>query len=164
MVHVDALSRSVGAVDELPIERKLEYLQLADPELRKISRKLELEEDERYALMDGLVYRKVEKNLRFVIPETMVHSVLKIYHDDMAYCGSRKTLEGIALHYWFLYMRKRVQEHIDNCIICLTANSSANRFEEETHLTALPTVPMEVVHVDHFGLCNRRKVILNTYS
>jgi len=62
MVHVDALSRSVGAMDELPIERKLEYLQLADTELRKISRKLELEKDERYALVDGLVYRKIDRD------------------------------------------------------------------------------------------------------
>jgi len=69
MVHVD--SRSIGAVDELPIERKLEYLQLADIELRKISRRLELEEDERYSLVDGLVYQKVEGHLRFVIPETI---------------------------------------------------------------------------------------------
>jgi len=69
----------------------------------------------------------------------------------MAHCGSRKTLEGIALHYWFPHMRKRVQDYIDNCITCLTANSSANRFEGETQLTALPTVPMEVVHIDHFG-------------
>jgi len=99
MQHVDALSRSVGAVDELPIERKLEYLQLTDPELRKISRRLELEEDERYSLVDGLVYRKVDNNLRFVIPETMVQAILRIYHDELAHCGPRKTLEGIVLHY-----------------------------------------------------------------
>jgi len=151
MIHVDALSRSVGAVDELPIERRLEYLQLADPELRKISRKLEVEDDERYSLVDGLVYRKIEHSLRFVISENMVHCILRIYHDDMAHCGPRKTLEGIASHYWFPHMRKRVQEYIDNCVTCLTANSSPNRFEGETQLTALPTVPMEVVHVDHFG-------------
>jgi len=91
MVHVDALSRSVGAIDELPIERKLEYVQLADPVIRKISRRLELEDDDRFALIDGLVYRKVDENFRFVIPEAMIYSVLKIYHDDMAHCGTRKT-------------------------------------------------------------------------
>jgi len=151
MVHVDALSRSVGAVEELPIERKLEYLQLSDPELRKISRKLELIEDERYSLVDGLVYRRVENNLRFVVPDSMIHRILRIYHDDMAHCATRKTLEGIASNYWFPHMRKRVQDYIDNCITCLTANSSANSLERETHLTPLPTVPMETVHVDHFG-------------
>jgi len=51
MVHVDALSRSVGAIDELPIERKLEYLQLADPKIKKISYRLELEDDKRYAMV-----------------------------------------------------------------------------------------------------------------
>jgi len=151
MMHVDALSRSVGAVDELPVERKLEYLQLSDLELRKISRKLEVEDDERYSLVDGLVYRKVNENLRFVVPESMVHAILKIYHNDMAHCGPRKTFEGISLHYWFPHMRRRVQDYIDNCITCLTSNSSTNRFEGETQLSAQPTGPMDVVHVDHFG-------------
>jgi len=151
MVHVDALSRSVGAIDELPIERKLEYAQLADPEIRKVSRRLELEDDNRFALIDGLVYCKVDENFRFVIPEAMVYCVLKIYHDDMAHCGTRKTYEGLAQHYWFPHMRKRVHKYIDNCITCITANNSPNRLEGETFLTSLSKAPMEVVHVDHFG-------------
>jgi len=171
MNHVDALSRSVGAVDEFPLERKLEYLQLSDLELRKISRKLEVEDDDRYSLVNGLVYRKVDKNLRFVVPESMIHNVLKIYHDDMAHCGTRKTLEGISLHYWFPHMRRRTQDYIDNCITCLTSNSSANRFEGETQLFPLPAVPMDVVHMDHFGPLQQTKnkhkyilVIIDAFS
>jgi len=62
-------------------------------------------------------------------------------------------------------MRKRVQEYIDNCITCLTPNSSPNRFEGKTQLTALPTASMEVVHVDHFGPlqqteCNYKHILV----
>jgi len=44
-----------------------------------------------------------------------------------------------------------MQKYIDNCITCLTANSSANQFEGEIFLTTLPKVLMEVIHVDHFS-------------
>jgi len=47
-------------------------------------------------------------------------------------------------------MRRRVQECIDNCIICLTVNSSPSRFEGETFLMPLKA-SMDVVHVDHFS-------------
>jgi len=50
----------------------------------------------RFALVDDLVYRKVEDSVRFVVPETMVHNIIKIYYDDMAHCDTRKTLKGIA--------------------------------------------------------------------
>jgi len=44
MQQVDALSRSVGYAHELPLEKELEFRQLADPEVRKISADLELNE------------------------------------------------------------------------------------------------------------------------
>jgi len=55
-----------------------------------------LEEDERFTLVDALVYRKVEDSFRFMVPKTMAHNIIRIYHDDMAHCGARKTHEEIA--------------------------------------------------------------------
>jgi len=54
MAHADALSRSVAYVDELPLERQLEFLQLSDPKILEISKQLELEENEKFELIDGL--------------------------------------------------------------------------------------------------------------
>jgi len=78
MAHVDALSRSVGAADELAIERRLELLQLADPKVQDISRRLELGDDPKFTLIDGLVYRKLGDDRRFVVPNSMVHNILRI--------------------------------------------------------------------------------------
>ncbi|XP_025160298.1 uncharacterized protein LOC112589822 [Harpegnathos saltator] len=58
MAHVDALSRNAGYVDEMPLERELEFRQLADPQLQAICRRLEFEDDPKFALVDGLLYRK----------------------------------------------------------------------------------------------------------
>jgi len=51
IIHVNALSRSVDAINELPVEKKLEFLQLSDPEIKIISRRLELEDDDKFALV-----------------------------------------------------------------------------------------------------------------
>jgi len=150
MAHLDALSWSMGVVNELAIERRLELLQLADPELQDISRKLEMGDDPKFTLIDGLVYRKLGNDCRFVVPNSMVHNILRIYHDDVAHCGARKTLEGITSHYWFPHMRKRVHDYISNCITCLTMDEASNRLEHETFLSDSPKTLMEIVHGDHF--------------
>lgn len=151
MRHVDALSRAVAYVNELPLERELEFRQLADPRIREISNDLEVNESDRFALVNGLVYRKDGESLKFVVPDTMVTSVLRAHHDDMAHCGWEKTYQGIAQNYWFPSMRKKIHVYIENCFACLMANESNNRFEGETSLYPVPCRAVEVLHLDHFG-------------
>lgn len=151
MAHVDALSRSVAYVNELPLERELEYRQLADPQILKISRGLEFNDSDKLKLINGLVYKITEGREKFVVLHTMIHSVLRAYHDDMAHCDLQKTIESISQNYWFPTMRRRIKEYIENCFTCLISNSSTNSFERETQLYPLPTMPQEILHLDHFG-------------
>jgi len=151
MVHVDALSRSVAYVNELPLERELELRQLVDPRIKEISENLEFSENEKFDLVDGLVYRKIDGELKFVVPEAMTSNVLRTHHDNMAHCGYEKTLKGIQRWYWFPNLRKRVADHLENCLTCMMANAAPNRFEGESTLYPLPKTPMDAVHVDHFG-------------
>lgn len=77
MAHVDALSRCVALIDALPLEKNLAYRQLADPKIGEISRELELSENnDKFVLIDGLIYRKVDADLKFVVPEAMVTQVI----------------------------------------------------------------------------------------
>jgi len=171
MQHVDALSRSVGYVNELPLERQLEFRQLADNRVQEISRGLEFNDHEKFSLVDGLVYRKEGENLKFVVPEEMVPSLLRAHHDDMAHCGLEKTFQGMSKNFWFPSMRKRMKTYIENCFTCLMANDSINRFERETSLYDAPSKPMETLHVDHFGLLQETRahykyifVVVDTFT
>jgi len=58
MRHVDALSRAALYVYEMPLERELEFRQIADPKLKQISEDLEFNDNDKFKLIDGLVYRK----------------------------------------------------------------------------------------------------------
>jgi len=152
MSHVDALSRSVAYVTERPLERELEFRQLTDPRIKEISEDIEFKGDnENFALVDGLLYKKIGDQLKFVIPESMTFSVIRAHHDEMAHCGFEKTLQGIKQNYWFPSINKKISDYIENCLTCLMADSSTNRFEGEIQTSSAPKMPLEVWHVDHFG-------------
>jgi len=62
MRHVDALSRSIGYVSEVPLERELELRQLTDPRIQEIANELEFSDNEKFTLVNGLVYKKITTN------------------------------------------------------------------------------------------------------
>lgn len=99
MAHVDALSRCVAYINQLPLERELEFRQLADPKIKEIAKELELKDDVRFKLIDGLVYKQDNGRSKFVVPETMLFALLRAHHDEMAHCGAEKTFEGIKQNY-----------------------------------------------------------------
>lgn len=151
MAHVDALSRQVCYIESLPIERELEYRQLQDARIKEIASGLEFEDNEKFDLIDGLVYRKDCDCPRFFVPDSMISNVIRIYHDEMAHCGAEKTFQVIYKTYWFPAMRKRIKEYIENCVICLISNSTTNCNEGEMQIVPVSKIPFEVIHVDHFG-------------
>lgn len=81
----------------------------------------------------------------------MINNVIRMYHDDMAHCGMEKTLQGISANYWYPSLRKRIIDYIDNCLICLMANTATNTREGELQLTENISVPFQVLHIDHFS-------------
>jgi len=124
---------------------------LADPRIQVITDNLEYKDNEKFSLIDGLVYKKDGKNLKFIVLDTMSGRILRIYHDDVAHCGQEKTLHGISQTYWFFSMRKKIYNYIDNCFTCIMADDTKNRFEGETSLYPAPSKAMKVLHLDHFG-------------
>ncbi|KMQ86932.1 pro-pol polyprotein [Lasius niger] len=155
MMHVDALSHIVALTESFPLEKELQFKQLQDPKINIIAKKLESKEDERFELIDGLVFRKFAEKSLFLVPDSMITNIIRIYHDNMAHCGLDKTVKGILSNYWFPSLRKKVQVHIDNCLICLLSNSTANTREGELQITDNPTHPFQTIHTDHFGPLNQ---------
>ena len=77
----------------------------------------------------------------------MVHNMLRIYHDDAAHCGAKKTFYGIRANYWFSSMQRRIKRYVENCLVCIMANAS-NKSEE---LQIILTPDTYNIHIDHFG-------------
>lgn len=68
MRHVDALSRTIGIIEENPFEWNVTICQGQDPKIIEISSKLEKSEDKFYEIRNGLVYRKYGNRLLFYVP------------------------------------------------------------------------------------------------
>jgi len=151
MAHVEALSRQVNYLEIFPIERELEFRQLQDAKLKEIANELEYNDSEKFELIQGLVYKKGTDRARFIVSDIMLNNLIRIYHNEMAHCGLEKTYQGIQETYWFPSMRKKIKEYIENCVTCLIANASPNRFEGELQSEYSPKSPFEIIHIDHFG-------------
>ncbi|KMQ90234.1 retrovirus-like pol polyprotein, partial [Lasius niger] len=151
MMHVDALSRVVAYHEPLTLEQELQYRQLQDTRLKGIAEDLEISNDDKFELIEGLVYKKGSDKARFVVPESMVTNIIRAYHDEMAHCGIEKTIKGITSNYWFPSLRKRTQDYIDNCLKCIIYNVSSNMNEGELQITNNPSAPFSILHTDHFG-------------
>lgn len=65
--------------------------------------------------------------------------------------GFEKTFQGILANYWFPTMRKRIYDHLENCIVCLVANTSTHAREGELQITSCLIKSFEILHMDYFG-------------
>jgi len=151
MQYVDALSRNILIIEPLSFDQVLVYKQLQDPIIRRIHEKLEIRENSRFELRNGVVYRKHNNGILFFVPDAMTHKVMRICHDEVGHVGPGKTLDLIGKTYWFLGMRTRVQNYISNCIKCLTYSVPTGKVEGKLHIYEKGSRPFETIHIDHYG-------------
>jgi hypothetical protein len=57
---------------------------------------------------------------QFVVPQTLVRDVIRQNHDPkfVAHPGVKRTHNLIALSYWWLHMRKTIEEYVRKCDSC----------------------------------------------
>jgi len=135
----------------ISLKRKLQYKQLQDPKLRDPFTKFKREDHHKFEFLDGLIFKKGPDKPRFAVPDSMINNIIRVYHDNMAHCGLEKTIKEITANYWFPSVRKKVQNYLDNCLICLLAKSASNSREGELQIADTPSQPFQVFHIDHFG-------------
>lgn len=152
MRHVDCLSRNpILVIEDNTFERILCIKQGEDHNIIELLNFLENSEHKLFELRNGLIYRKCEGDLLFYVPAAMEHQVLHLYHDNMGHVGENKTRELIRRSYWFPEMKRKVHEHISNCLKCIAHSGKSGK--QEGMLIPIPKggEPFNTLHVDHFG-------------
>lgn len=149
MGHVDALSRLFGVlvVEDNPFEWNLMILQNKDAKIKDIANKLENAKDPQYELRNSLVYKKHSDKLLFLLPEKMEQHVLFRYHNEMGHVGASKMLDNIRNTYWFPEIRKKCNEHIKNCLKCISFSPTSGKVEGSLHPIPKGRIPFEIIHV-----------------
>jgi len=176
MCHVDALSRapvSSTGDKELPfdieledrwdvcvlltIEDKVRMCQVADQEVSSIIQRLNADPvdynlvDKSFALENGLLYRRVNGRLLFVMPRAMRKGLVVAAHNLKGHPAVDRTVANILQDFWFVKMRRYVAFHIKMCFECLMVKGPRGKQPGLLHPIAVGKRPFDTVHLDHVG-------------
>lgn len=153
MPHVDSLSRNfdINIIAENTLEEKLAVAQGKDEKLKRLMETLEKKEDPFFEMRNGLIYRKTKSDVLFVVPDTMINSVLKACHDDFGHLGVEKTYEYLSRAYWFKDAKEQVKGFIENCFKCIVHSPDKGRKQGRLHNIPEMDEPFDTVHIDHCG-------------
>ncbi|XP_036148576.1 uncharacterized protein LOC114254896 [Monomorium pharaonis] len=160
MKHVDALSRitDVLVVEDNPFEFNLSVCQSQDATIKELRERLEKKEDRDFELRNGIVYRKMGDSLLFYVPENMESNVIYRYHDSMGHLGLDKVRSIIKSSYWFPNMKRKIENHVQNCLKCIAFSPSSGRVEGFLHCIPKGNVPFATIHIDHYGPVDKQRL------
>lgn len=172
MCHVDAMSRApVEPATEQPnvTERIMRVditqadwvatMQRHDKKLQRIMDALngtikvddlqQLQTD--YTIKKNRLFRKVDGQLRWVVPDAVRWRIVKSAHDDRGHFGLEKTLQHLQGEFWFVRMRNYVLNYLQACVQCAYNKRHGGAPEGQLHISTTDPTPFRTVHVDHLG-------------
>lgn len=156
MVHVDCLSRNfeINVIVENTLEERLTVGQGKDKDIKELRDRLEKSNVPLFEMRNGLVYRKHNKEMLFVVPTELESNVIRASHDDFGHQGIEKSYAHLSSIYWFKNAKEKVKEHIKNCLKCITY--SPNRGKSEGILYNIPkkSEPFDTIHINFCGPFN----------
>lgn len=170
MQHVDCLSRNFE--DEIQVNNivnitEIEWVQavqLKDEDISKIVAILKSKKNtenknyfDNYALKNGILYRKVNGELRWAVPNNCRWLICRLNHDDTGHFGAEKTMERIKKNYWFKGMSKFIKKYVSSCMNCLYMKHLSGPKPGMLHPIPKGKVPFETIHIDHVGPFIRSK-------
>lgn len=161
MKHVDALSRvtDVLIVEENSFEFNLSVCQSQDAKIKELRKQLEQKEDCNFELRNGIVYRKMGDSVLFYVPENMESNVIYKYHDGMGHLGLDKVRSIVKSSYWFPNMKRKIENHIQNCLKCIAFSPSSGKVEGFLHCIPKGNIPFATLHIDHYGPVDKQRLL-----
>lgn len=104
-----------------------------------------------FQLVNGILYKKSNENLCYVVPKGMRKSLVVRYHDLNGHQGVERTFELMSRKYYFCGMRRYVKQHVYACFQCLAAKSRPGRQAGVLHPIPPGNRPFHTIHIDHVG-------------
>ncbi|CAF4268934.1 unnamed protein product [Rotaria sp. Silwood2] len=112
-----------------------------------------------FILYNKILFRLVAKrkhgtkNKVPYVPSSMIHAVLKAFHDHPmgGHFGVKRTLYKIRTRFWWPNMRKSIEHYISSCQQCMKFNIL--RSKTPGHLKSFdpPTDVFQILHMDFWG-------------
>ena len=85
----------------------------------------------------------------YVIPQRLVHQVIKIFHDNRGHQGISRTVNMIKRRFWFRRLTEQVNLHVNNCLTYCQHTTHKVKYESK-HLP-IPHRPFDGICLDCVG-------------
>ena len=122
------------------------------PDASKRASRLIRKESEDFELLRGVLYKKVDNNLRLAIPVSQRKNLIWASHDSLTalHQGVTKTLLKLRSQYWWPHMTKEVTEYIAQCDSCQRKKNPKVPMRVPLK-NQMATSPFEILSVDFQG-------------
>ncbi|KAL5015615.1 hypothetical protein ScPMuIL_007303, partial [Solemya velum] len=90
-----------------------------------------------------------DPRLRLYIPRSLEERVITQYHDELGHMATDKTYDTMRLKYFFPSMYKKIDKHIQQCIICQIRSDKKSRPPQQE--TDIPPYPFAKIGVNLSG-------------
>lgn len=104
-----------------------------------------------YEVRGGVLFRKTDEGLRWVVPRMSRFHVVRLCHDEQGHFGIDKTIEKVKRHYWFKGLRKFITKYVKACMECIYYKEKKGRQPGFLHPITKRSIPFDTVHLDHIG-------------
>lgn len=104
-----------------------------------------------YELREGILYKRRDGRLGYVVPRTMRKSIFVRFHDFKSHQGVDCAIARIEEHYYFPPMMAYVKHDVRACLQYIACKSRPGKQAEGLHPIPPGSQPFAVIHADHLG-------------
>ena len=91
----------------------------------------------------------------YVVPQSLVQRVIRIFHDNRGHQGISRTINMMKRCFWFRKMQEQVNAYVNKCLLCCQHATHKVKYESK-HLP-MPNKPFDGICLDCVGLLERSK-------
>ena len=137
-----------------PYREKLDLLDRGTTVLDEVTERKLADVSKHFACVNGVLYHRgkaQQRPLRLCVTPSDRRELLKAAHDDNFHPGLRKTMRLLAERYYWLGMRRDVEEYGRACKKCQETKTPPGKPEGRMQPIRPPTSPWELVGLDFLG-------------
>lgn len=104
-----------------------------------------------YELVNGLLYKRIDDDLQYVISRALRKSLAVRFHDMQSHTGVDRSIQKMREHYFFPGMRAYIKRHIRACLQCIMSKALTGKQAGMLHPIPPGKRPFETINIYHEG-------------
>ena len=91
----------------------------------------------------------------YIVPQSLVQRVIKIFHDNRGHQGISRTINMMKRYFWFRKLQEQVNTYLNKCLLC--CQHATNKFKYKSKHLPILNKPFDGICLDCVGPLERSK-------